>query len=89
MRNSPLKAFTRANSQGLSPMALKAKRERDLAAANKRAPMRAESQKARRVAIKAGKNINGMDHDHYTNTFVSSSKNRAGMNPNKKGTKNE
>jgi hypothetical protein len=31
MRNSPLKAF--ANSQGLSPTALKAKRERDLAAA--------------------------------------------------------
>jgi hypothetical protein len=31
MRNSPLKGF--ANSQGLSPAALKAKRERDLAAA--------------------------------------------------------
>ena len=31
MRTSPLKAF--ANSQGLSPTALKAKRERDLAAA--------------------------------------------------------
>jgi len=31
MRNSPLKAF--ANSQGLSPTALKAKRERDGAAA--------------------------------------------------------
>ena len=31
MRNSPLKAF--ANSQGLSPTALKAKRARDLAAA--------------------------------------------------------
>jgi len=31
MRNSPLKAF--ANSQGLSPTALKAKRDRDLAAA--------------------------------------------------------
>ncbi len=73
----------------LSPSAAKKKAVRDLAAANKRAPMRAESQKARRAAIKAGKNINGMDHDHYTNTFVSSSKNRAGMNPNKKGTKNE
>ena len=34
MRNSPLKAFAgKANSQGLSPTALKAKRERDLAAA--------------------------------------------------------
>ena len=33
MRNSPLKAYAKANSQGLSPTALKAKRERDLAAA--------------------------------------------------------
>tara|TARA_R100000458_G_C8227093_1_gene209835 strand:+ start:176 stop:430 length:255 start_codon:yes stop_codon:yes gene_type:complete len=35
MRNSPLKAFAKkaGNSQGLSPAALKAKRERDLAAA--------------------------------------------------------
>ena len=32
MRNSPLKAFA-ANSQGLSPTALKAKRDRDLYAA--------------------------------------------------------
>ena len=33
MRNSPLKAYAKANSQGLSPTALEAKRERDLAAA--------------------------------------------------------
>ena len=34
MRNSPLKAFAgKANSQGLSPTALKDKRARDLAAA--------------------------------------------------------
>ena len=34
MRNSPLKQFAgKANSQGLSPTALKAKRDRDLAAA--------------------------------------------------------
>ena len=33
MINSPLKAYAKANSQGLSPTALKAKRERDLAAA--------------------------------------------------------
>ena len=35
MRNSPLKAYAKkaGNSQGLSPTALKAKRERDLAAA--------------------------------------------------------
>ena len=85
MKGSPL----RTCRQKLSPIAAKAKATRDLAAANKRAPMRAESQKARRAAIKAGKNISGMDHDHYTNTFVSSSKNRGGMNPNTKGTKNE
>tara|TARA_R110000868_G_scaffold214176_1_gene464298 strand:+ start:76 stop:330 length:255 start_codon:yes stop_codon:yes gene_type:complete len=84
MKGTPFKL-----KQKLSPEASAAKAVRDLAAANKRAPMRNESQKARRAAIKAGKDINGMDHDHYTNTFVSSSKNRAGMNPNKKGTKNE
>ena len=33
MRNSPLKAFAKANSQGLSSTALKDKRARDLAAA--------------------------------------------------------
>jgi len=33
MRNSPLKAYAKANSQGLSPTALKAKRDRDLTAA--------------------------------------------------------
>ena len=45
MRNSPLKAF--ANSQGLSPTALKDKRARDLAAANSpaRKAKRAENQR--------------------------------------------
>ena len=33
--------------------------------------------------------LKGKDYDHYTGSFVSSSKNRAGMNPNKNGTKNE
>jgi hypothetical protein len=33
MRNSPLKAYAKANSQGLSPTALKNKRARDLTAA--------------------------------------------------------
>ena len=33
--------------------------------------------------------LKGKDYDHYTGSFVSSSKNRAGMNPNKGGTKNE
>jgi len=84
MNSSPIKL-----KQKLSPVAKKAKAVRDLAAANKRAPLRAESQKARRAAIKAGKNISNMDHDHYTNSFVLRSKNRAGMNPDKGGTKNE
>ena len=45
MRNSPLKAF--ANSQGLSPTALKAKRERDGKAARTPARMakKAENQR--------------------------------------------
>ena len=33
--------------------------------------------------------LKGKDYDHYTRSFVSSSKNRGGMNPNKSGTKNE
>ena len=48
MRNSPLKAFAgKANSQGLSPTALKAKRERDGRAARTPARMakKAENQR--------------------------------------------
>ena len=45
MRNSPLKAF--ANSQGLSPEALKAKRDRDVAKAKEkeRKDRKAENQR--------------------------------------------
>ena len=84
MKGTPFKL-----KQKLKPEAAKRKAVRDLAMANERAPLRAQSQKARRAAIKAGRDISGMDHDHYTNKFVSSSKNRGGMNPIKKGTKNE
>ena len=88
MRNSPLKGLVRkGNSQGLSPSALKAKRERDLAAANERSALRNESQIERRKKSTAF--LKGKDYDHHTRSFVSSSKNRAGMNPNKNGTKNE
>ena len=48
MRTSPLKAYVRkANSQGLSPTALKAKRERDKSAAmtTKRKHRKAENQR--------------------------------------------
>lgn len=37
---------------------------------------RAEANKKRREAKKAGKNITGMDYDHATNRFVKSSVNR-------------
>jgi hypothetical protein len=48
--------------------------------------MRAENQRRRRAAIKAGKNIKGKDYDHKTRRFVSVKKNRSGHG---KGTKKE
>ncbi len=70
--------------QKLSPTALRAKRARDLAAANTRDReiKRAENQRYRRAAIKAGKDIKGKDYDHKDNKFKPASENRA-------GTKNE
>lgn len=72
--------------QKLSAKALLAKRKRDLAAANtpRRKKMRAENQRKRRKAIKAGKNINGKDYDHTKKRFVSVKANRGGHG---KGTK--
>ena len=78
-------------TQKLSPTAKRAKAIRDKKAAmtpNRRAK-KAENQVKRRKAVKEGKDIKGKDYDHYTGSFVSSSRNRAGMNPNKRGTKNE
>ncbi len=65
-------------SQKLSPTALRAKRARDLACANTtdRKNKRAENQRKRRAAIKAGKNIKGKDYDHTKNKFVSVKSNR-------------
>jgi len=59
-----------------------------LATANgaRRKAMRAENQRRRRAAIKAGKNIKGKDYDHKTKRFVSVKKNRSGHG---KGTKKE
>ena len=71
--------------QQLSPVARKAKAERDLAAANERSALRADSQQRRRK--KSAAFLKGKDYDHHTGTFVSSSKNRGGMTG--KGTKNE
>ena len=72
--------------QKLTSRALIAKRKRDLAAANtrRREKMRAENQRKRRKAIKAGKNIKGKDYDHTKKKFVSVKANRGGHG---KGTK--
>ena len=76
-------------TQKLSPKARRTKLARDLAAAKTpdRRRKKAENQRLRRAAKKAGINLKGKDYDHHTGTFVSSSKNRAGMTG--KGTKNE
>ena len=71
-------------TQRLSPTARRAKLARDLASANTRGREinRAENQRYRRAAIKAGTNIEGKDYDHKDNKFKPASENRA-------GTKNE
>jgi hypothetical protein len=65
--------------QKLSKKALLAKRKRDLAYAltPRRRKMKAENQRQRRAAIKAGKNIKGKDYDHNTKRFISVKKNRS------------
>ncbi len=64
--------------QKLSPAARRRKAARDLAYANSpaRKAKRAENQRLRRAAKKAGKNIDGKDFDHKTRTFKSVAKNR-------------
>ena len=66
--------------QKLSKKALLAKRKRDLAAAMtpRRRKMKAENQRKRRAAIKAGKDIKGKDYDHTKKKFVSVKANRSG-----------
>lgn len=65
-------------AQRLSATARRRKAARDLAAANTpaRKAKRAENQRLRRAAKKAGKNIDGLDFDHKTRTFKSVTKNR-------------
>ena len=74
--------------QKLSLKARIAKKKRDLAAANtdRRKKMRAENQRKRRAAIKAGKNIKGKDYDHKTKKFISVKANRGNSGH---GTRNE
>jgi len=73
-------------AQKLSPAAKRAKAARDLAYAKtrRRTKMRAENQRLRRAAKKAGKNIDGKDYDHNSRRFVSVKTNRGGHG---KGTK--
>ena len=72
--------------QKLSKKAKLAKAKRDLAYAKtpRRRKMKAENQRLRRAAKKAGKNIKGKDYDHNTKKFISRKKNRGGHG---KGTK--
>jgi len=66
--------------QKLSPKAAESKKRRDLKAANTpfRRNLRADSQKKRRAAERAGRSIEGMDFDHNTGKFVPSGFNRGG-----------
>ena len=74
--------------QKLSPKAAAAKKARDLAFAKtfSRKRKKAENQRKRRAAIKAGKNIKGMDYDHKDSKFKSIKANRGNDG---KGTKKE
>ena len=74
--------------QKLSPKAAAAKKKRDLAFAKTFARKRkkAENQRKRRVAKKAGRNIEGKDFDHKTRKFISVKANRGNRG---RGTKKE
>ncbi len=74
--------------QKLSAKGKADKAKRDLAIANTpaRKKKRAENQRKRRAAIKAGKNINGKDYDHKDGKFKSVKANRGNDG---KGTKKE
>ena len=74
--------------QKLSPRARRAKAKRDLSAAktpNRRAK-KAENQRLRRAAKKAGVKLKGKDYDHKDKKFKTVKANRGNDG---KGTKNE
>ena len=75
-------------AQKLSSKAKAAKKKRDLAFAKTMARRRkkAENQRKRRAAVKAGKNIKGKDYDHKSGRFKSIKANRGNDG---KGTKRE
>ena len=64
--------------QKLSPTARRRKKARDLAFAKTfaRKKKKADNQRLRRAAIKAGKNIKDKDYDHKDNKFKSVKSNR-------------
>ena len=72
--------------QKLSPEARRRKKARDKAVAMspRRRAMKAENQRKRRTAKKNVKNVDGMDYDNTTMSFVSAKRNRSGFG---KGTK--
>jgi len=74
--------------QKLSPTARRAKAARDLAFAktSSRKKKKAENQRKRRAAVKAGKSIKGKDYDHKSRRFKSVKANRGNDG---KGTKKE
>ena len=74
--------------QNLTPTAKRMKAARDKRAAMTpiRRKKKAENQRKRRAAIKAGKNINGKDYDHKDRKFKSIKANRGNDG---RGTKNE
>ena len=73
-------------AQKLSPKARAAKKARDLKRAKRpdRRAKKAENQRKRRAAKKAGQNLSGRDYDHTKKRFVSVKSNRGGHG---KGTK--
>jgi len=75
-------------TQKLSPKARRTKLARDLAAAKTpdRRRKKAENQRLRRAARKAGINLKGKDYDHKDKKFKSVKKNRGNDG---KGTKKE
>ena len=75
-------------TQKLSPMAKRTKAARDLAAAKtpSRRAKKAENQRLRRAAKKAGVNLSNKDYDHKDKKFKSVKSNRGNDG---KGTKKE
>lgn len=73
MKSSPFKV-----KQKLSQKAAADKKKRDISAAKSpyRKAAKADSQRKRRAAKKAGVSVAGKDYDHKTSTFKSVKKNR-------------